>query len=102
MNRVDKVTKNYLKGLNDVFLFDMLDEEYRILVTHVRVSADLKFIKCYFRILGVTDEKILNAVRKSLKMQKGRIRHLLAQRVFSKYAPEIVFVVDDFEYEYES
>lgn len=101
MDRSFKLQKTYLKAFNDLFLYDFIpSEEYRILTTFLRISADLRHIKCYFKLMGNGDEKKALEVRKYLKLHKGVIRHYLAKRINSKYTPEIIFLVDGFDYDY--
>ncbi len=102
MNRVEKLNKTYLKAFNDIFLYDFIpDEDYRLLVTFLKISADLKHIKCYFKVIGKNNQEEVEDIKKYLKNHRGVIRHYLSKRIHSKYTPEIIFFSDSFEYDYD-
>lgn len=56
------------------------------------VSADLKFAKLYYSVLGECDEKEL---RKGLKSCAPFVRSQIAQRLNLRITPEITFVRDE-------
>lgn len=63
-----------------------------ITVMNADVSADLKFAKVYYSVLGECDEKEL---AKGLKSAVPFMRSQLAQRLNLRITPEITFVRDE-------
>ena len=63
-----------------------------ITVMNSDVSADLKFAKIYYSVLGECDEKEL---AKGLKSAVPFVRSQLAQRLNLRITPEITFIRDE-------
>ena len=63
-----------------------------ITVMNSDVSADLKFAKIYYSVLGECDEKDL---AKGLKSAVPFVRSQLAQRLNLRITPELTFVRDE-------
>lgn len=63
-----------------------------ITVMNADVSADLKFAKVYYSVLGECDEKEL---AKGLKSAVPFMRSQLAQRLNLRITPEITFIRDE-------
>ena len=63
-----------------------------ITVMNSDVSADLKFAKIYYSVLGECDEKEL---AKGLKSAVPFVRSQLAQRLNLRITPELTFVRDE-------
>ncbi|MBQ8186043.1 MAG: 30S ribosome-binding factor RbfA [Clostridia bacterium] len=63
-----------------------------ITVMNADVSADLKFAKVYYSVLGECDDKEL---AKGLKSATPFIRSRLAERLNLRITPEITFVRDE-------
>lgn len=59
--------------------------------TAVDVSADLKFAKAYYSVLGKCDEK---EVEKGLKSASGFIRGQIARRLNLRVTPEFTYIKD--------
>ncbi len=62
-----------------------------ISVTNVDTTADLKYSKIYYSVLGEHDAELA----KGLKSALGYIRHELAQRLDLRITPELKFIPDD-------
>jgi ribosome-binding factor A len=60
--------------------------------TRVVVTSDLKIAKLYVSVLG--DEAQKEAAMKVLEGATGYVRHLLAERLGLRSAPEVRFVFD--------
>ena len=63
-----------------------------ITVTSADVSADLKFAKVYYSVLGEYDEKELT---RGLRSAAPYVRSQLASRLNLRITPEITFVKDE-------
>ena len=63
-----------------------------ITVTGADVTADMKYAKVYYSVLGEFDEKELQA---GLKSASGFTRHMLAERLNLRITPEISFRRDE-------
>lgn len=61
-------------------------------VMNADVSADLKFAKIYYSVLGECDDKELS---KGLKSAAPFIRSQLAQRLNMRITPELTFIRDE-------
>jgi ribosome-binding factor A len=62
-------------------------------VTEVLMSPDLKVAKVYVSIFGDSDKKKKNFAK--LEAQKTSIRSMLAHAVQLRYAPELIFYLDE-------
>jgi len=63
-----------------------------VILTHVKVSDDLKYAKIYFRVIGKEDskEKALKGLERATKF----IRAEIGNRTELRYVPEIQFFYD--------
>jgi ribosome-binding factor A len=64
-------------------------------VSVVRLSPDMRHARVYVRIESEADEK--TKALKGLAAAAGFIRHELVERLQLRRAPEIAFVLDEFE-----
>ena len=71
---------------------DPRDSGVMITVMNSDVSADLKFAKIYYSVLGECDEKDL---AKGLKSAVPFVRSQLAQRLNLRITPDLTFVRDE-------
>jgi len=97
-----------MKGHRDRRLADFIQEEVSqilreelsdpelqeglITISQVEVSPDLKKAKIYYLVHG--GEEAEGAVARGFRRATPYIRHLLAQRLATKFVPEIEFVPD--------
>lgn len=61
-------------------------------VTGVEISTDLRFARVFVSALG--EQADLAAAVTSLQKARGRIKHLIGQRVSLRYTPELEFHPD--------
>ena len=61
-------------------------------ITHVEVTADLRYAKIYLSVLGEFDQK---QMAKGLKSCSGWLRKELGASLSLRYTPELTFVLDD-------
>ncbi|HHI97465.1 MAG TPA: 30S ribosome-binding factor RbfA [Thermodesulfatator atlanticus] len=103
-----------MKGHRDRRLADFIQEEVSqiireelsdpalqrfITISQVEVSPDLKKANVYYQVHG--DEEVEEAVARGFKRARSYIRHLLAQRLHTKFVPELEFLPDKREAEAE-
>jgi ribosome-binding factor A len=62
-------------------------------ITHVKMSADLRYAKIYVSIMGSEEEK--KKTLNGLARARGFIRKELAGRLNLRYTPELSFFIDD-------
>lgn len=63
-----------------------------ITFSRVEVSPDLRHAKIYYLVHG--DEEAQGRVARGFERAAPYIRHLLAQRLYTKFVPEIEFLPD--------
>ena len=63
-----------------------------ITIMRVDLTADLRFARIYFSVLG--QEKEQKATQEALRSAKPFIRYLIAQRIKLRFVPEITFKLD--------
>ena len=64
-----------------------------ITITKVDLTADLRYARIYFSILGETKDK--KKALAALNSAKGYIKGLLADRIKLRYMPDIAFSIDE-------
>jgi ribosome-binding factor A len=92
--RQDRVNEQLTEVLSEI-LRDIKDPRVSsvfISVTGVDCTADFKFAKIYYSVLGDYDEKELIA---GLKSATGFVRGQIAQRVNLRITPELKFIRDE-------
>ncbi len=62
-------------------------------VTHVEVSADLKYVNVKVSVIGDSEQKEASLV--GLKSATGFIRREISRRLALRYSPELRFSLDD-------
>ena len=63
-------------------------------VTRCEVTGDLRYAKAYISVFG--DEQQKKDVMRGLKSAGGYLRRECASKIRMRYAPEIVFTLDDY------
>ena len=67
-----------------------------ITVTGAEVTADLKYAKIYYSVLGADDDaEAMKDIAKGLKSAAGFIRVQLAHRLNLRMTPELTFIADE-------
>ena len=92
--RRDRINEQLIKELAEI-LRDIKDPRISgvfLSVTGVDCTADLKYAKVFYSVLGEYDQKALSL---GLKNAAGFIRSQLAQRVNLRITPELKFISDD-------
>lgn len=91
-----RVAEEIRKAMSEVFqrgeIHDPFFEKHRMIVTEVRVSADLSVATAYINIPKEIDSK--DEVIQFLNEINKFIRHAVGKRIHLKYSPQIRFMED--------
>ena len=94
-NRIDRISELYGRALAESIraVKDPRVQGALISVTHCEVTNDLRYAKAFISVLG-TDAQA-REVMKGLKSASGWLRREVGRAVQLRYAPEIVWSLDD-------
>jgi len=80
--------------ISKIVLTDLNDPRLQLLtVTGVSTSPDLKHARVFYHVHGSVETR--RSSLEGLQGARGRVRHLLSQRVRIKFIPELLFEYDD-------
>ena len=93
-NRINRINEEIQKELSGLLrtLKDSRVQNTMISITRVETTPDLRYTKVYVSFL---QEERANEAMKGLKSAAGYLRRQLAQNLQLRYAPEIVWALDD-------
>ena len=93
-NRINRINEEIQKELSSLLrsVKDPRVQDCMISITRVETTPDLRYTKVYVSFLQ--EEKVKDAMA-GLKSAAGWIRRQLGQRLQLRYAPEIVWALDD-------
>ena len=93
-NRINRINEEIQKELSSLLrtLKDSRVQDTMISITRVETTPDLRYTKVYVSFL---QEERVNDAMKGLKSAAGYLRRQLAQNLQLRYAPEIVWALDD-------
>ena len=93
-NRIGRINEEIQKELASLIrnLKDPRVQDTMISITHVETTPDLRYAKVYASFLQ--EEKAKDAL-KGLKSASGYLRRQLGSNLKLRYAPEIVWSLDD-------
>lgn len=96
--RSDRVSGLIRKTLSQTLLKEIKDPRLEsVMITGVKVSADLKLARVYFITLGRNIDK--EPVLQGLEKARGFIKRTLARQLDLRYMPDLKFFYDDsFDY----
>lgn len=93
MARIDRVAGAIKREVSLIIHDELKDPRLGfITITRVELSADLRFAKIFYSVLGKEEEH--KKTKEALDSGLGFIRRLIAQRINLRFAPEIVFKED--------
>jgi ribosome-binding factor A len=93
MLRHDKVTRALKKEISSIIHDELKDPRLGfITITRVEMTADLRYAKVFFSVLGKEEE--CKKTKEALDSALGYIRRLIAKRIRLRFAPEIMFKED--------
>jgi ribosome-binding factor A len=93
-NRINRINEEIQKELSSLLrtLKDSRVQDTMISITRVETTPDLRYTKVYVSFL---QEERANDAMKGMKSAAGYLRRQLAQNLQLRYAPEIVWALDD-------
>ena len=94
-NRIGRINEEIQRELSDLIrsLKDPRVQNAMVSVVHCDVTNDLRYAKCYISVLG--SEQQAKDVMKGLRSASGWLRREVGRRVQLRYAPELVFELDE-------
>lgn len=92
--RIEKVSQQLKRELSLIVQNDLKDPRIGfITITRVEMSADLRYAKVYFSILGNDQQKKDSLT--ALKKASGFIRKLIGAKIRLRYTPQLMFRLDE-------
>lgn len=94
MGRKDKVQEAVRKEVSEILQNELKDPRMGfVTVTSVDMSPDLRYAKIFYSVLGTEENK--KRSKEALESARGFIRKLVAERVKMRFAPELMFKLDE-------
>ena len=91
--RSNQVAEELRKIVSMILLEDLNDPRIGfITITRIELTADLRFARIFYSVLG--DDAQKESTREALEEKMGFIRKLVVERINMKYAIELKFEVD--------
>ena len=92
--RTAKVGELIRDAIASILQRDIQDPAIRfVTITDVEISVDLRIARVFISVMGTDQER--DETLAALEQQRGRIRHLVGQRVSLRTLPELSFRIDD-------
>ncbi|MEZ5418404.1 MAG: 30S ribosome-binding factor RbfA [Vicinamibacterales bacterium] len=93
-HRVERVAEQVREEVSQILATEVADPGVGLVtVTRVKVTPDLSLARVYWTLLGDAAERKKTA--KALQRASSFVRHLLAERLTLRRAPEVVFQFDE-------
>lgn len=92
--RIDRISEQVRREVDRIIREDLSDPRIQgtYSVTRADVTRDLRYAKIYVSIL---EEKNRKPMMAALKKAAGFVRHQLGEQMIIRYAPEILFELDN-------
>lgn len=92
--RIDRISEQVRREVDRIIREDLSDPRIQgtYSVTRADVTRDLRYAKIYVSILEEENRKPMMA---ALKKAAGFVRHQLGEQMIIRYAPEILFELDN-------
>lgn len=93
-HRVERVAEQVREEVSQILATDVADPGVGLVtVTRVKVTPDLSLARVYWTLIGDAAER--KKTTKALQRAAPFVRHLLAERMTLRRAPEVVFQFDE-------
>jgi ribosome-binding factor A len=93
-HRLARVAEAIREVASETILFELRDPRVkRVTVTRAEVSGDLQHAKVFVSIMGTEKEQKLTL--RGLKHAAGFVQSKLADRLQTRYTPQVTFVLDE-------
>lgn len=92
--RIERVASLIRQTLSEILLQSVDDPRVRdVVITHVKVTADLGIAKIYVRAIGECPNK--DQLLSGLRACKGYVRSLLSKKLNLLRIPKLEFLIDE-------
>lgn len=93
--RIDRISEEVMKALAESIraVKDPRVKDALVSITHCEVTGDLRYAKVYISVLGSAEQGA--EVMRGLKSAAGWLRREVGHKVQLRYAPELVFHLDE-------
>ena len=95
-NRSDRISQQIKRELSEIIQRNEIKDDRiggLVSITNVRVSGDLRNVKVFFSVYGEESQKV--GTLAALEEATGFLRGELCRRLGIRFAPELVFQLDD-------
>lgn len=93
-HRVERIQEQVREEVSQMLATEVRDPGVGLVtVTRTKVTGDLSLARIYWTILGDAAER--KKTGKALERATGFVRHLLAERLSLRRAPEVKFIYDE-------
>lgn len=95
-NRSDRVSQQIKRELSEIIQRNEIKDDRiggLVSITEVMVSGDLRNVKVYFSVYGEESQRV--GTLAALEEATGFLRGELCRRLGIRFAPELVFKLDD-------
>lgn len=90
-HRIERFTSTLKQCLADILLNEAGNPHLKsVIITDIIVNPDLKRARVYISVSGGGDSS--ESVIRQLEQAKGYIKKLLAQKMYLRYVPELIFI----------
>ncbi|HLP60550.1 MAG TPA: 30S ribosome-binding factor RbfA [Candidatus Deferrimicrobium sp.] len=93
-HRIERFSSTLKQSLADILLNDSANPHFKhVIISDIVVNPDLKRARVYITVSGdsAAGGDIDNVIRQ-LEQARGFIKKILAQKMYLRYVPELVFV----------
>ena len=93
-HRVERIQEQVREEVSQMLATEVRDPGVGLVtVTRTKVTGDLSLARIYWTIIGDAAER--QKTQKALERAGGFVRHLLAERLSLRRAPEVKFIYDE-------
>ena len=93
-HRVERIQEQVREEVSQMLATEVRDPGVGLVtVTRAKVTADLSLARVYWTIIGDANER--KKTQQALERAGGFVRHLLAERLSLRRAPEVKFIYDE-------
>lgn len=92
-HRIERFSSTLKHSLADILLNDAGNPHLKfVVITDILVNPDLKKARVFISIPGGAGGDTIDTVIRQLDHAKGYIKKLLAQKMYLRYVPDLVFI----------
>lgn len=92
-HRIERFASTLKQCLADILLNEAGNPHLKsVIITDIIVNPDLKRARVYITVSGGSGGDTIESVTHQLEQAKGYIKKLLAQKMYLRYIPELIFI----------